>query len=166
MANKQTTHNTMGNLFTTKLSIESPDRAPMLKSVFEFQQLTKGMRQLSCDVVFGSPSANCVGTGICKISALVTKAKPKPNSRNCEQAPGLLMPLENGTGVSMVIAREMMCVKLLRNQFRNGILTLEGPYRLPIEIVSALSLEIKELKAGNYKVTEVNGFIRINFRTI
>lgn len=136
----------------------------MLKSVFELRQITKGMQQLSCDVVFGSPSANCLGTGVCKISALTSFPNLQPKQRNCQSAPAILIPIEGGNGVSLVIAREMMCIKLLRSQFRNGELTLHESCKLPQDIVSALSLNIRELKPGAYALAEADGFFRINFR--
>jgi hypothetical protein len=154
----------MGNLITSNIPLGSLARAPMLRSVFELRQLTKGMQQLSCDVVFGSPSANCMGTGVCKISALATQPNLYSKSRNCESAPGILIPFEGGAGVSLVIAREMMCIKLLRNQFRGGALTLHEPCRLPNDVISALSLKFKELKPGRYTLEELDGFFRINFR--
>jgi hypothetical protein len=119
----------------------------MLRSAFENKHLIKGMKQLSCDVVFGSPAADCMGTGVCKISA-----------------PAILFPLEDGDGFSMLIAREMMCIKLLRSQFRGGKLRLMEPYPLPSDIVLELSLKINELQPGEYTVSEENGFFKINFR--
>lgn len=154
----------MGNLITSNIPLGSLGRAPMLRSVFELRQLTQGMQQLSCDVVFGSPSANCLGTGVCKISARTALPSLTPASRNCESAPAILFPLEGGNGVSLVIAREMMCIKLLRSQFRGGVLTLHEPCRLPNDIVTALSLKIKELKPGKYALKEADGFFSINFR--
>ena len=154
----------MGNLITSNIPMGSQGRALALRSVFELMQMTGKMKQLTCDVVFGSPSADCRGTGVCKISALATMTKLKSSGRNCQSAPGILYPLDGGTGVSIVIAREMMCLQLLRNQFRSGILILHESCFLPNDIVSELSLEINELKPGNYSIEEIDGFFRINFR--
>lgn len=142
----------------------SQGRALSLRSAFELRQITGKLKQLTCDVVFGSPSADCRGTGVCKISALASMTKLKHSARNCQSAPGILYPLDGGAGVSIVIAREMMCLQLLRNQFRSGILTLNEPYRLSNDVTSTLSLKIKELKPGNYSIEEIDGFFRINFR--
>ncbi len=122
------------------------------------------MKQLSCDVVFGSPAADCMGTGVCKISALSSMPKLHSKPNNCLSAPGILYPIEGGEGVSLVIAREMMCIKLLRSQFRGGILTLEEAYAMPKDIIEGLSLKINELNPGEYNVVEVDGFFSINFR--
>ncbi len=154
----------MGNLITSHVPLGSLNRAQMLRSVFELQEITKGMKQLSCDVVFGSPAADCMGTGVCKISARTAMPKLKSKPNNCLSAPGMLYPIEGGDGVTLVIAREMMCIKLLRNQFRGGTLVLQESCPLPDDIVSALSLKINELKPGVYKVEEVDGFFSINFR--
>jgi len=135
----------------------------MLRSVFELQEITKGMKQLSCDVVFGSPAADCMGTGVCKISARTAMPKLKSKPNNCLSAPGMLYPIEGGDGVTLVIAREMMCIKLLRSQFKGGTLTLHEPCSLPNDIVAGLSLKINALKPGDYTVDEVDGFFRINF---
>lgn len=158
------TQHTMGNLITSKISLGNQARAPMLRSMFENRQTIKGMQQLSCDVVFGSPSADCHGTGVCKISALATLPSLHQKPRDCQSTLGILAPLEGGAGVSLLIAREMMCIKLLRTQFRSNVLTLHEPCKLPDDIVLALSLKIKELSPGSYPLEEVFGFFRINFR--
>jgi hypothetical protein len=154
----------MGNLITSHVPIGSLGRALMLRSAFENKHLIKGMKQLSCDVVFGSPAADCMGTGVCKISALSNMQKLKSKPNNCLSAPAILFPLEDGDGFSMLIAREMMCIKLLRSQFRGGKLRLMEPYPLPSDIVLELSLKINELQPGEYTVSEENGFFKINFR--
>ena len=154
----------MGNLFNQSASTRNLDRAPMLRSVFEFRQLSKGMQHLSCDVVFGLPSEDCMGTGICRISALKEMPLQYKKERTCESAPAILYPLEGGSGVSMIFPREMMCIKLLRSQFRGNMLTLNEPCTLPKDVVRALSLTYKELKPGNYPVLEADGFFRIHFR--
>ena len=153
----------MGNLLTTKIPLESRGRAPMLRSIFQTRQLKAGMEQLSCDVVFGSPSADCSGTGVCKISAYAAVNQFDKKKDNCRHAPGILIPLEGGEGVSLVFAREMLCIKLFRSQFRNGIFTVNESCTLPQDIVAALSLKINRLKPGNYKVEEAGGFFRVNF---
>ena len=87
----------------------------------------------------------------------------KITTRNCLSAPGILYPLDGGVGVSIVIAREMMCLKLLRNQFRGRVLTIHEPCFLSQDIVAALSLKITVLKPGNYPVEEADGFFKLNF---
>ncbi|MBL7825824.1 MAG: hypothetical protein JNJ57_04280 [Saprospiraceae bacterium] len=137
--------------------------AAFLKSAFRPEPLSLGMKHMSCEVVFGSPSANCMGTGVCKISAATSMPAWLTSKRNCQSVSAILMPFEEGKGVSIVIARELMCIKLLRTQFRNEWFILNESCRLPDDITSRLGLSMKTLKPGKYRVQEANGFFRINF---
>jgi hypothetical protein len=114
--------------------------------------------------VFGAPSANCVGTGVCKIIAKSDTETIASLKKDCKRVSALLMPCEEGRGVSLIIAREMMCIHLLRTQFRNGLLSLNESCGLPGSIVSQLELKINRIRPGAYTIDEVNGFFRINFR--
>jgi hypothetical protein len=135
----------------------------MLRSLFEPGLLTTGMHQLSCDVVFGSPSADCSGTGVCKISAFATMPAKEIEQAGCLHAPGVLIRAENGASVSLLFAREMLCVKLIRTQFRNGVFILNDAFVLPTEITVALCLKFNTLLPGRYPVEENGGFYRIKF---
>jgi hypothetical protein len=105
-----------------------------------------------------------VGTGVCKIIAKSDTAVMASLKKDCKRVSALLMPFEDGRGVSLIIAREMMCIHLLRTQFRNGLLSLSESCGLPGSIVSQLDLKISKIHPGAYAIDEVNGFFRINFR--
>jgi hypothetical protein len=126
---------------------------------------TDTTRQLSCDVVFGSPSADCMGTGVCRISAR-TGGSPSAAQRkqNCQNTVGLLFPIEGGNGVSIVLTRAMLCTQLYRRHLRHGLLKLESPCPLPRDIAQLLGLKIKELAIGAYSIQEGEGFLRIDFK--
>lgn len=154
----------MGNLITQSNSqFGSPERAAFLKSVFSPQAAINRMKHMSCEVVFGSPSANCMGTGVCKISAATETPLLAQRERNCQRVPALLVPLHHGKGVSLIIAREMMCVRLLRTQFRGDKLKLTESCPIPADLTQAMSLKINSLQPGEYIIKEANGFFRINF---
>jgi hypothetical protein len=121
--------------------------------------------QLSCDVVFGSPSDDCRGTGICRISARVNHS-PSPAARRqkCQSSVGLLFPIEGGYGLTMILTKAMLCTQLYRKHFRKGYLCLESPSTLPEELVDGLCLNFNELKPGIYPVTESSEFLRIDFQ--
>lgn len=122
-------------------------------------------RQMSCDVVFGSPSANCMGTGVCRISAR-TGVSPSAGERkrSCRSTVGLLFPIEGGNGVAMVLTRALLCTQLYRTHLRRGTLKLERPCPLPKDITRTLGLNISELPIGEYLVQDAEGFLRIDFK--
>lgn len=155
----------MGNLTSQSIQLGSPGRSDFIKTAFRPGSTAQlGMHHMNCEVVFGSPSANCMGTGVCKISAATTMPVPVSQGRSCQHVSAILMPFEEGNGVSLVMAREMMCIKLFRTQFKGGVLILNETCRLPEDITTRLSLKIKDLKPGIYVVEEINGFFRINFK--
>lgn len=131
------------------------------------QRETESTRQLSCDVVFGSPSADCMGTGVCRISAR-TAGSPSAGDRkrSCRSTAGLLFPIEGGHGISMVLTRALLCTQLYKTHLRHGTLSLESPCPLPKEVIRPLGLKITELPVGKYRIRESQGFIRIDFKTL
>lgn len=155
----------MSNLSTPAYLPGAFGRAAFLKEAFGPGVSSSARKyQASCEVVFGAPSANCVGTGVCKIIAKSDTAAIASLKKDCKRVSALLMPCENGHGVSLIIAREMMCIHLLRTQFKNSQLSLSESCGLPGDIVNQLDLKISKIRPGAYTIDEVNGFFRINFR--
>lgn len=129
------------------------------------QRETESTRQLSCDVVFGSPSADCMGTGVCRISARFPGMPySRELKRSCRSAMGLLFPIEGGKGVSLILTRTMLCTQLYKTHLRHDWLTLVDPCPLPKNVVRPLGLKFTELPAGNYLIQQAEGYLRIDFR--
>ena len=127
---------------------------------------TQNIRQMSCDVVFGSPSADCMGTGVCRITARTGNSPTAiQRARSCRSTVGLLFPIEGGNGVSLILTRTLLCVRLYRLHVRHGTLTLENPCPLPKDIIQQLGLKINELSIGKYPIQEAEGFLRMDFKT-
>jgi hypothetical protein len=128
---------------------------------------TESTRQLSCDVVFGSPSADCMGTGVCRISAR-TGGSPSATDRkrSCKSTVGLLFPIEGGNGVSVILTRALLCSQLYKMHLRHGLLKIETAYPLPKSVTQILGLKIKELAIGEYPISEAEGFLRIDFKIV
>ena len=125
---------------------------------------SKITRHLSCDVVFGSPSADCMGTGVCRITARTGNSPAvAERTRSCKSTVGLLFPIEGGKGVSLILTRTLICIQLYRAHVRPGILTLDNPCPLPKDVILKLGLKINELSIGKYPIQEGDRFLRIDF---
>jgi len=126
---------------------------------------TESSRQLSCDVVFGLPSADCRGTGVCRISAR-SSGSPTPYLRKerCQSTVGLLFPIEGGNGVSLLLTVGLLCTKLYKQHLRHGTLKIEEACPLPSEVIERLGLSINAIQPGAYTVQHAAGFIRIDFK--
>lgn len=128
------------------------------------RQETDVTRQMSCDVVFGSPSANCMGTGICRITARTSRSSQALESKKqCQNTIALLFPIEGGRGFSMVLNRSMLCTQLYKTHLRHGQLSLDTPCVLPKDIIQTLGLSITTIAKGQYDIRESAGFLRIDF---
>lgn len=121
-------------------------------------------KQLSCDVVFGSPSADCMGTGVCRISARSgQQASESVRKGNCQSTVGLLFTTHGGNGVSMLLTKALICTQMYRKHLRHGTLTLESACPLPAAVVKTLGLQFRSLPTGRYPIHETDTFIRIDF---
>ncbi len=117
---------------------------------------------MSCDVIFGSPSADCRGTGVCKISAKQTPTTITPN-RDCKGTTGIFTSQNDGRAVSVVFFRELLCVNVLRNHLMKKTLDLREPCALPLGLITFLGLRIKRLEPGSYPIEEGTGYYRVTF---
>ena len=117
-------------------------------------------KTMYCDVVFGSPSMDCNGTGICKITGThsVQKIQWKPT---CQRTRGQIAALPNGK-VSLYFFREFLCIELYRQHFRKGILVLKEPCEIPSDIAATLGLQGEKLLPGHYSVVESDGLFRVD----
>ena len=146
------------------LNIPPPFGLPHLNLVRPLRE-TDATKQLSCDVVFGSPSSDCMGTGICRISARTGgNTSAMDQKRNCRSTMGLLFPIEGGDGVALVLTRALLCTQLYKTHLRHGTLTLESPCPLPKHIALTLGLKTSQLSIGVYPIREGEGFLRIDFK--
>lgn len=139
-------------------------RHDRLKSTLLFGQVgTKTPKSLSCDVVFGSPNLGCRGTGICKLNAN-DGVRAANVQQSCRNAAALFVSHDDGAAAALLLPREFLCVNILRNHFRNGLLRMESPCRIPVSIVTALDLKFSSLAPGIYPVEQLDGYFRIDFR--
>ncbi|MCE7924883.1 MAG: hypothetical protein DYG98_17670 [Haliscomenobacteraceae bacterium CHB4] len=139
-------------------------RHELLKStLLRGQTGTKTPRSLSCDVVFGSPNLGCRGTGICKLNAN-DGISASQGKQTCSSATALFVSLDDGAAAALLMPREFLCINILRKQFRNGVLRMQSPCRIPKSIAVALGLKFDALPTGLYPVEQLDGYFRIDFR--
>ncbi len=115
---------------------------------------------MHCDVVFGSPSMDCNGTGICKITG-TNSIRPLFLKKDCLLTKGQICAAPDGK-ISLFFFREFLCIHLYRQHFRKGVLTMKEACPLPKEISKSLNLKGKRLMPGNYAVVEMDGYFRVD----
>lgn len=118
---------------------------------------------IRCDVVFGSPSLECRGTGVCKITAH-DRSRDIAIHKGCDQTTAFLTASDGGQTVSMIMLRELLCVNILRLHLRNQVLIMKEPCHIPPGFVTSLGLKTDVLKPGSYPIYEMAGYFRIDFK--
>jgi hypothetical protein len=124
----------------------------------------KGIREqkiIRCDVVFGSPSLGCRGTGVCKITAHRT-VRQDGWRRDCNGTTAFMSPFNGGNGVSLFLLRELLCINIMRNHLRYNKLEIKESCDISSAFVASLGLQIQSLQPGVYPVEEYHGYFRIN----
>jgi hypothetical protein len=119
---------------------------------------------LQCEVMFGSPSSNCDGNGICKIVARSDNPLQMFKRTHCSHAKALFAACDGGNGASLLFRREWLCSNLMKRHFRHGILEMPEPCSIPSALVATLGLEISQLPAGLHLVEDYGTHFKINFR--
>jgi hypothetical protein len=115
---------------------------------------------MRCDVVFGSPSMDCNGTGICRItSGHVTRTLQLKKS--CQLTHGQIEAAPNGK-VSIYFFREFLCTKLFRQHFRKGVLSMKEACPIPSKIFKGLDINGESLLPGDYAIFECDGYFRVD----
>lgn len=113
-----------------------------------------GARLIRCDIVFGMPSQDCRGTGICKLSSDLDL--PPNLKKNCRHTVAFAGRGAGENTVTLLFFRELLCVDLFRRQFRNGLFDMPEPCVLPRKLADSLGMDCERLLRGQYPV-EVRG---------
>lgn len=130
-------------------------RAPFEQIASRFYRFQGIDSQLiRCDIVFGMPSQDCRGTGICKLTSDIHCSTGL--KKNCRHTIAFACSTTGGRAVSLFFLRELLCVNLFRNQFRNGSFEMPEACLLTDGLAASLGLKGCTLLPGTYRI-EVKG---------
>lgn len=148
--------------FNTKTSISHLPNPSHLPAMQERSQM--GTMLFQCEVMFGSPSSNCGGNGICKIVAKNGHPSLAFQRTSCSHAKAFFTSSDGGESISLVFRREWLCGNLMRRHFWHGILEMPEPCPIPPALVSLFGLKTNELPAGLHLIEDYKTYFRITFR--
>lgn len=140
-------------------SVESPAFRP-ISLPNTAQKSPQYLQKMYCDVVFGSPSMDCNGTGICKINSAHSRQAVLPK-KDCTHTSGVIASNPGGQ-ISLYFFRKFLCIHLYRQHFRKGVFVLNEPCPVPEEITKGLNIKGQVLLPGQYKVHTSDGFFRVD----
>ncbi len=109
---------------------------------------------IDSQVVFGTPSRDCSGSGICK---LYTIHAAKHLHIACEMVPARLAASGKALHLSF---SEADCTESLRQkQFKGLHFLVEEAFQLPSWLTQKLNIPAAFITAGGYPIQRKNGFI-------
>ena len=120
---------------------------------------------LHCDVIFGIPSDDCRGTGICKITGTHSR-NISGNSKHCQHATGMLIKKGEDAALTLLFPRHNLCSKLYKTHFWKGESTVEESYSLSDDLCVELGISSGQIPAGKYTVKESAGLVLIELACI
>lgn len=118
------------------------------------------VKQMYSDVVFGSPSANCNGLGVCKITTIGQSAR---QYGSCQSVGGLFSKTMQGD-LQVLIPKSKVCVTLFRKYFMKGKIELKKPCPIPQYLRQYLGHSKTELTPGCYPIHSEGQYFIIEFR--
>lgn len=117
--------------------------------------IPKTIPRVRAEVVFGTPSKNCLGTGICKV--LPYEA---PKNCQCPSSRVVFRKADERT-IMMRIRRSDICPTAHRVQFQHEQFTLDESVALPEFVREALALDAQFILSGCYPILQDDRFITV-----
>ena len=139
--------------------VDGPALQPIYTQIIP-QKSPQILQKMYCDVVFGSPSMDCNGTGICKINSTSSR-QALVLKKDCKHTSGVIASNPSGQ-VSLYFFRKLLCIHLYRQHFHKGVFVLHESCALPEEITKGLDIRGQKLLAGQYKVQVFDGYFRVD----
>ena len=109
---------------------------------------------IDSQVVFGTPSRNCSGSGICKVFTIHAAKRLRIT---CEMVPARLAVSDKDLLVSFSEADSTESLR--QKQFGGMYFLVEEAFQLPSWLVQKLNIPAAFIPAGEYLVQRKNGFI-------
>jgi hypothetical protein len=116
-----------------------------------------GMKKEIVEVVFGTPSKNCTGMGICMV------ARPNTSILRRIICPSVLSNalLVDRQTIGFEFHRDNMNPAMIMQRFIHPYFMVEEPFMLPVYLVRRWSLETPWVAAGAYPLNFQNNIWRI-----
>ncbi|MBL7807206.1 MAG: hypothetical protein JNN28_05315 [Saprospiraceae bacterium] len=134
--------------------------ATPITSQLQTKENDSSMKTIPSEVVFGSPTMNCNGTGICRISSMHSVQQDSGVS-NCQKTVAQIVPGKNGK-ITLYFFRSMLCINLFRKHFYKGMLEMEDPCIIPNDLLQSLNIQTRTIQPGKYAITEQNGVFKLD----
>jgi hypothetical protein len=112
---------------------------------------------LSSEILFGTPSKRCEGSGICRIYTLSGANRLEDHSR---RVPGILFLTSRNT-LNIHLNRNDLSVPLSHELFQREYFTMEEGFALPNYFARKLGTTRVYIPSGNYQLSHFGEWLQI-----
>lgn len=116
------------------------------------------IREVEMEVVFGTPSRNCSGTGICMIAGRLPQGKVIP----CPHAP-VIIHCDPKHELVFRFRKQRLSDKIVQDYFSSNIFVVEEAFSLPQRLIRMWDLPIGSIPPGRYFLEEYSREWRLYF---
>ena len=116
------------------------------------------IREVEMEVVFGTPSKNCSGTGICMIASRL----PQGYLISCPHARVIIHCIPNQELVFR-FRKNRLCDRVAQAYFSAGYFLVEESFALPQRLIRQWGLPVDKIPPGRYLLEESSREWRLYF---
>ncbi|MBK7936604.1 MAG: hypothetical protein IPJ82_05730 [Lewinellaceae bacterium] len=116
------------------------------------------IREVEMEVVFGTPSKNCDGAGVC----LLTNRLPRTRQIPCPHAPAIIH-YPPGRELIFRFRKRYLDSRILDTYFNDERFLVEEAFRFPLPLARQWQLPVRWIKPGLYMLEEYTQEYRLYF---
>ncbi|MBK8192345.1 MAG: hypothetical protein IPK76_03820 [Lewinellaceae bacterium] len=116
------------------------------------------IREVEMEVVFGTPSKNCSGAGICLIAGVF----PADYRIPCPHTRAIIHYLP-GNELVFRFRKSSLDQALVRSYFNKSLFLVEEPFSIPRHLVQRWNMPIEQIPPGEYLLEEYSSEWRLYF---
>ncbi|MCS6929732.1 MAG: hypothetical protein NZM43_09565 [Saprospiraceae bacterium] len=106
------------------------------------------IREAEVEVIFGTPSRNCEGSGIC----MVTGRFPNGYTVSCPHAPAIIYCEQEREELVVRFQKRHLTEAVLKRLTESEMFLVEEPFCIPRQLVQRWGLPNRYIPAGRYPV--------------
>lgn len=111
------------------------------------------------EVVFGTPSRNCSGTGICMIASRLPQGQDIP----CPHAPAIIHCDPSGHELVFRFRKQRLTDRVVQEYFSSSYFLVEEAFSLPQRLIRMWGLPMSSIPPGRYSLEEYSREWRLYF---
>lgn len=126
------------------------------------QESNYKLHGIKSEVIFGKPSKDCAGLGICKVNV---NTKSVSTQNDCPASKAIIKTDRFGQ-VGFYFKNESLCIKARRKYFNSSYFVLGESFVLPKQVIQLMKLKHGVIEAGEYPILKMKSHTLVLFPVV